>query len=88
MPRASRHVCNFWIEAKIDGRTTKFAAGPRRADGGFTLRIHQRSKGRGFKVLDVWGIAETGRLTLQGSPLDPNFDTVDDAAEFVITTAR
>lgn len=40
-----RNVRNWWIELEVDGKKTKIGAGPRRKDGGFTLRIHQRNRG-------------------------------------------
>lgn len=37
-----RNVRNFWIEGRIDGRDSTFAAGPATKDGGFSLTIKQR----------------------------------------------
>lgn len=40
-----RNVRNFWIEANIDGRTSKVATGPASKDGGFDLEILFRELG-------------------------------------------
>jgi hypothetical protein len=61
-----RNVRNFWIEADIDGRKSPFAAGPVSKDGGFSLRISMRDKGRIVEPLNLYGIAtEDGGLELR-----------------------
>jgi hypothetical protein len=40
-----RNVRNFWLDGWVDGRTTGLAAGPRSAQGGFTLRVSIRDGG-------------------------------------------
>lgn len=71
-----RNVRNWWIEVTIDGRTSRIAAGPQSKDGGFSMRILQRSKGDIVESLSVWGIAQRDRpnvLTLCAeSPKLPN----------------
>lgn len=57
-----RNVRNFWIEVEIDGRTTKLAGGPRSKDGGFTLRIKQRSKGDIITPVHIEGKADIRQL--------------------------
>lgn len=61
-----RNVRNFWIEATIDGRPTRIAAGPRRKDGGFALSVLMRDQGGIVDALTVEGYAtaETGALVL------------------------
>jgi hypothetical protein len=61
MPRCVR---NFWIEAQIDGRKSPFASGPKRKDGGFSLKIYMRNKGAIETVLRVAGYEDAGRLYL------------------------
>jgi hypothetical protein len=63
MPRCIR---NFWIELNVDGKRTPVATGPRRADGGFALRIFMRENGSvSEKVLRISGSAlHNGTLIL------------------------
>jgi hypothetical protein len=49
---------NWWIEATIDGRKTKLAGGPQAKNGGFTLTVQQRSKGKSVEVMGVRGVIE------------------------------
>ncbi len=42
MPRCVR---NFWLDAEIDGRRSRFSSGPRARDGGFRLDIYTRERG-------------------------------------------
>lgn len=64
-----RNVRNFWIEATIDGRSSKLEGGPQAKDGGFELTIRQRDKGAVTKVLTIRGtiigdLAKLDRLRL------------------------
>jgi hypothetical protein len=60
-----RNVRNWWIEARIDGRTTRIACGPQSKIGGIEIRILQRNAGNIIEAVDVWGVAEdNGRLSL------------------------
>lgn len=34
-----RNVRNFWIEGRVDGRSSQIATGPIRSDGGFSLSV-------------------------------------------------
>lgn len=52
-----RNVRNFWIEADIDGRKSRFASGPVRKDGGFDLTIYIRDDGSVKRALSVTGRA-------------------------------
>lgn len=62
MPRCVR---NFWLDARIDGRRSPFASGPKSRDGGFHLRIQHRDHGEiADDVLSVVGCASDGRVTL------------------------
>ena len=61
----ARNVRNFWIEIKVDGKTAKIATGPPAKDGGFSLRIKQRSNGAIMNVLTVEGFAIDGDLQIR-----------------------
>ena len=52
-----RNVRNFWLTFDIDGRSSEFAAGPARADGGFSGRILLRDRGDIGPTLRIEGIA-------------------------------
>lgn len=79
-----RNVRNWWLELEVDGRKTMFESGPRRADGGFRLRILQRDRG---------GILDTGELRgrVIGDVLVMTLHSNEfqrDRANFVVETAR
>lgn len=60
-------VRNWWIDADIDGRQTRLEGGPRRKDGGFTLRIYQREDGSISKAGWIEGfVGADGALILRG----------------------
>lgn len=62
MPRCVR---NFWLDAQIDGRRSRFASGPRPKDGGFTLDIYMRDRGSvPEEPLRVHGQCRDGRLSV------------------------
>lgn len=64
-----RNVRNFWIELSVDGRTSRIAAGPVRKDGGFELRILQRSRGDIVEAVDCWGrVDDDGTIKLHMRP--------------------
>lgn len=46
---------NFWITLDIDGRSTTVETGPVSKDGGFSLRIQQRSAGGRTLVARIEG---------------------------------
>lgn len=59
------NVRNFWVDGNIDGRTTPMYGGPIKKDGGFSLKIFQRSEKNITTALYVRGYAdEDGTLTL------------------------
>lgn len=61
-----RNVRNWWIDARIDGRTSKLEGGPSSKEGGFTLNIKQRDDGVIVQPLRVEGLARTdGSLLLR-----------------------
>ncbi len=62
MPRCVR---NFWLDACIDGRRSRFASGPRSKDGGFRLDIYVRERGSvPAEPLRVEGRCRDGRLSV------------------------
>jgi hypothetical protein len=66
-----RSVRNFWVEAVVDGRRTKVAFGPRRADGGFELTVYQRDRGTSWKAATI-----SGRVIRDGEALALDVETV------------
>lgn len=38
-------VRNFWIEAEVDGRSTKLKGGPQGKFGGMVIKLYQRKDG-------------------------------------------
>ena len=66
-----RAVRNWWIEANIDGRKTKIAAGPINRFGGFELRIYQRDDGE-----------ITNPVTIRGRA--PEFSTVNLPGDLIL----
>ena len=62
-PRAVR---NFWIEADVDGMSSKLAGGPKSKEGGFELTILMREEGEVSTAMHVVGFADTdGELVLK-----------------------
>lgn len=60
---------NFYITANVDGRKTPISFGPRSKDGGFSLKIYQRSKGEKLVVLEIDGKVDSkGDLLLFVEP--------------------
>jgi len=55
---------NFWIEATIDGRKTKFTGGPRGETGGFDLTIRRKVNGSSQVALAVRGAMVDGHPTV------------------------
>lgn len=55
MANSPRRVRNFWIEIEVDGKKTKVACGPACADGGFKMRILQRSSGAISTAAEIHG---------------------------------
>jgi hypothetical protein len=74
---------NFWITAEIDGRKTPIATGPRRADGGFSVRVKMRADGGRISAVRLDGMAlSDGTLRLDVAATDPDGDlTITPAAE-------
>lgn len=63
MPRCIR---NFWLDAEIDGKRSRFASGPRARDGGFRLDIHYREHGSvSARSLRISGRCVQNKLTLK-----------------------
>jgi hypothetical protein len=63
-------VRNFWLDARIDGRSTTLSGGPVSKDGGFDLSIKIRSEGEVWEALVVRGYALPAgvlRLTVDAS---------------------
>lgn len=60
-----RSIRNFWVKLDVDGKETSVATGPRSKDGGFNLRVYQRTNGGITEALTLAGRAdENGELTL------------------------
>lgn len=60
-----RNVRNFWIDARIDGRSARLEGGPQAKDGGFSLVIRQRDNGGIVTALHVDGrVLSDGRICL------------------------
>ncbi len=58
-------VRNWWVTTKIDGRTRALTGGPLAADGGLTVELMQRDKGKKIRALRIDGLAtHDGRLVL------------------------
>lgn len=52
-----RNVRNFWLTARIDGKSAPVSCGPQRADGGFDLTIQMRRGGDATEALEILGRA-------------------------------
>jgi hypothetical protein len=89
-----RNVRNFWIEAHVDGRAVKLAAGPASRYGGFTLTVYQRDKGGVMEALRLYGRECNGELHLFAEPRTPTDNVkvapsiVAGVAGFKIVTVR
>ena len=71
---------NFHVTGKIDGRKTPISFGPRGKDGGFTLKIYQRSKGEKVVAFEIWGRVDSqGNIVLT---VDPNRSLNSKGLEF------
>jgi len=60
-----RYVRNFWLTARIDGRRSPFASGPRSKCGGFSLEVFCRDRGTIGRPLHITGHCIDGRLVLE-----------------------
>lgn len=61
-----KNLRNWWIRAEVDDRQTPLEFGPAEKDGGFTLGIHQRDKGRSTLVATIVGYVKgDGSLELK-----------------------
>jgi hypothetical protein len=62
MPRNTR---NWYMNGRIDGRSSRIEGGPQAKDGGFDLTINQREGGDVADGLRVYGLAQSsGNLVL------------------------
>lgn len=59
-----RNVRNFWIEGRVDGRSSQIATGPIRSDGGFSLSVLMRDDGGIVRALTLDGRVIDGRIIL------------------------
>ena len=86
---AVRNLRNWWIEVEIDGRKTKLVGGPRAKDGGFNLKIYQRSYGRSILSVEISGSAsdpgEPNAVITECYPVD---GADGDGRGFTVTTQR
>ena len=53
---------NFYVKARIDGRETELAGGPRRKDGGMTIRVLQRDEGEKLETVVIRCWEDCGTL--------------------------
>lgn len=87
-----RNVRNYWLEAVIDGRASKFSAGPASKDGGFSLKIFMRNDGSASHALTVSGRADPeGKLQLEvtGEDLyDITTSTLNPRRNFRVNSVR
>lgn len=68
-----QHVRNFWLDARIDGRSTRLSGGPRARDGGLSLILYQRNQGEVTAALRVSCRAdENGGLVIDVFPCLPS----------------
>lgn len=78
LPRSNvnaRNVRNFWIEADIDGASSKLAGGPRNREGGFELTIFMREDGEAKTAMHVVGMVDTdGELVLKVGAAEDHFE--------------
>jgi hypothetical protein len=82
MPRVVR---NFWIAARIDGRSNLACGGPRRKDGGLYLTVYQRNDGCIAAALKIICTAcSDGTLRIRVEPLLP-FSRMKDGALWIDT---
>lgn len=82
-------VRNFWIEARIDGRSTPIAAGPAGKDGGFRMQIWVRRDGKVAAGIRITGEADAdGTLWLRATPGDAVDVTDGDEAGFIARSQR
>lgn len=79
-----RNVRNFWVEVTVDGRKHKVATGPRHKDGGMTIDLKQRHKGRVIDVLRITCIRELDHSQLVTAVRDLTSDDV----LFIHTSSR
>lgn len=79
-----RFVRNFWIELEIDGRRSRVACGPRRADGGFRARIFIRREGRVAAGMAVEGRRSGGKCELVAWALNGGQRVWTDSGECLI----
>ena len=64
-------VRNFWLEAVVDGRSTRLAGGPTGRAGGLQANIYIRDEGNVSCGLALYCQAHAdGTLTIQASPCD------------------
>ena len=57
-------VRNWWAQAHVDGRKSLVTFGPKGKDGGFLLKIFQRSEGKSFLACRIEGSSDGENLIL------------------------
>lgn len=82
-------VRNFWLEGRVDGRTTEVEGGPRSKDGGFSLTVYIRDEGGIETGVRLSGYAhDDGTLSLDVSPGKAGEVTARDGGGFTMVTKR
>ncbi len=51
-------VRNFWIDARVDGRTTNLSGGPQAKSGGFSLDVCMRDNGKSYVAVTISGAVD------------------------------
>jgi len=57
-----RHVRNFWLDVRIDGRASKLEGGPRAKCGGLEVVLYAREEGEIVRALRISCVALTSGL--------------------------
>jgi hypothetical protein len=71
----ARNVRNFWIEADVDGASSKLSGGPRNSEGGFELTIYMREEGEAKTAMHIVGMVDTGgELVLKVGAAEDHFE--------------
>ena len=81
-----RNVRNFWLSARIDGRASILASGPKSKDGGLSATLYVRKDGDVATaiMIDAWP-GTNGKLHIS---VTTNMPTVEGTKTINIVTSR